>query len=1122
MACHVFSFDLDSPLAPLVFNVLDISAVLVIAGVTLALWRRGRDRGALAVQQFGDDLLPLVMLFAVSITGVFLTVSTHLMRGLHFVFLSQLHAVTVIFTLLYLPFGKFFHIFQRPAQLGVAFYREVGAKGEAARCARCGEPFASRMHIDDLEAGRARARHPVRGMRADGPHGPGAHIPGRLPALPPQEPRVDAGRALEARRLMARLPASIPDLVAQFGPHLNREPAGGWHATGDPDRLVQTHCCFCGQQCGIQLKVKDEKIVGFEPWEEFPFNKGKLCPKGVKRYLQDEHPDRLLTPLARDEARGFQPIDWDAALDRTAREIQRIQAAYGNDAFAVLTGASLTNEKAYLMGKFARVAVRTANIDYNGRLCMVSAGAASKKILGIDRSANPWSDIPKAKVILVAGANIAECAPITTDYLWQARENGAKLIVLDPRMTPIARTADLFLPVRSGGDIGVFNGMLHVMIERGWIDRDFIAAHTTGWDAVEAIVERYTPEYAAAIAGVPASMIVRAAEMWGPAETSFLLHARGIEHHSKGVENCMAAINLVLATGRIGREGCGYAMITGQGNGQGGREQGQKCDQLPGARDLENPEHREYIAGVWGVEESTIPHTGPVGGAAARSDPRRPDQGTAAALLQPDGLAARRQLHPRGAQPPRVLRGDRLLHVGDGALRRRRAARLADGRRRRHHDQRRRARHPPSSGRRAAGRRARRTGGSSATSRRGSAPATSSRISRPREIFDELRVASKGGVADYAGITWERIDREMGVFWPCPSLDHPGTPRLYEGWRFGHPDGKAHFQPADWRPAAEEPDADYPIVLTTGRVVSQYLSGTQTRRIGALVDQYPEPQCEIHPRLAASLGIVDGDFVRVESRRGVGRRPRAGREDDPARHGVRARTTGRSIGRRTTARSARSIRSRRFPSSRSARCACRRRADPSGDDRRARAGGRRHPVSELAFFIDYSRCIGCQACVQACGECDTHRGRSMIHLETIERRDSVQTAPQVCMHCEDPICAQVCPADAIKQTPDGVVQSSLKPRCIGCSNCVLACPFGVPKYDERRRPDDEVRHVLRPHQHRPAADVRDGLPVGRAGLHDHRGDHAHAAGARGQRLAVRRPARAHQGPRARADRDHAR
>src|SRR5437764_11202728 len=262
--------------------------------------------------------------------------------------------------------------------------------------------------------------------------------------MPPQVAGYGAGRQMaragharsRRKRDMAKPPIAIPELVAQFGPTLNRIPATGWNADVEPDRLVKTHCCFCGQQCGIQLKVKDNRVIGFEPWEEFPFNQGRLCPKGVKRYMQDEHPDRLLTPLARDDARGFRPIDWDTALDRIALEIQRIQSTYGRDAFAVLTGASLTNEKAYLLGKFARVAVRTANIDYNGRLCMVSAAAASKKILGIDRSANPWSDIPKAKVILVAGANIAECAPITTDYLWQARENGAKLIVLDPRMTP--------------------------------------------------------------------------------------------------------------------------------------------------------------------------------------------------------------------------------------------------------------------------------------------------------------------------------------------------------------------------------------------------------------------------------------------------------------------------------------------------------------------------------------------------------------------------------------------------------------------------------------------------------------------------------------------------------------
>jgi assimilatory nitrate reductase catalytic subunit len=666
---------------------------------------------------------------------------------------------------------------------------------------------------------------------------------------------------------MATLPTSIAGLVNAFGPHPNREPAGGWKTVGEPDRMVATHCCFCGQQCGIQLKVKGERVVGFEPWEEFPFNRGKLCPKGVKRYLQDEHSDRLHTPLMREEGRGFRPIDWTAALDRTAREIRRIQSAYGRDAFAVLTGASLTNEKAYLMGKFARVALRTANIDYNGRLCMVSAAAASKKILGIDRAANPWSDIPKAEVILIAGANIAECAPITTDYLWQARENGARIIVLDPRMTPIARTADLFIPVRSGGDIGVFNGMLHVMIRRGWIDREFIAAHTTGWDAVETAVEKYTPEYAAKIAGVPASMIERAAESWGPATTSFLLHARGIEHHSKGVENCMAAINLVVATGRIGREGCGYAMVTGQGNGQGGREQGQKCDQLPGARDIENQAHREHIARVWGVEESTIPHTG----LSAVPMLEAIHDGRIRGLLLicfnpvvslPDGEFIRTALErleffavidfflSETARYADIVLPGSLMEEDEGTTTN------VEGRVI-HHRQ---VVEPPAG--------ARQDWRIICDLAHGIGAGDKFPYQSTQEIFDELRRASKGGIADYAGITWERIDREHGVFWPCPSDDHPGTPRLYERAHFGHADGKAHFQAVEWRPAAEEPDADYPILLTTGRVVSHYLSGTQTRRIGGLMDQYPQPLCEMHPRLAASLGVADGDVVRVESRRG--------------------------------------------------------------------------------------------------------------------------------------------------------------------------------------------------------------------------------------------------------------
>src|SRR5437867_2817372 len=396
--------------------------------------------------------------------------------------------------------------------------------------------------------------------------------------------------------------------IDKFGPHLNYEPAGGWQEQ-EPDKLVKTHCCFCGVQCGIQLKVKDNKVIGFEPWEEFPVNHGMLCPKGIKRYLQNEHPDRLLSPLIRD-CKGFRTATWDEALDGTVHAIKTIQERYGRDAFAILGGASMTNEKAYLIGKFARVALRTANVDYNGRLCMVSAGAANKMAFVIDRAANPWSDIPLAKALILSGTNLGECFPILTDYVWRARDNGAKIIVIDPRMTPIARTADLFLPVKPGRDSALANGILHVMIERGWIDEEFIDRHTEGFDHVRSLVKNYSPKVAEAITGVPASSIIRAAEIWGPAETSMLLHARGVEHQIKGVENCLSYINLVLATGRIGKPGSGYGTITGQGNGQGGREHGQRCNQLPGGRDISNPDHRQFIAKFWRIAESEIPKAG--------------------------------------------------------------------------------------------------------------------------------------------------------------------------------------------------------------------------------------------------------------------------------------------------------------------------------------------------------------------------------------------------------------------------------------------------------------------------------------------------------------------------------
>jgi assimilatory nitrate reductase catalytic subunit len=370
---------------------------------------------------------------------------------------------------------------------------------------------------------------------------------------------------------MARPPLTDEELVARYGPHLNQAPPGGWNADLEIDREVKTHCCFCGQQCGIVLKVHDDRVVGFEPWYEFPFNEGKLCPKGVKRYLQGSHPDRLLEPLER-TADGFRALSWDAALDRTAAEIRRIQAEHGPNSVAVLNGASLTTEKSYLVGKFARLAVGTDNLDYNGRLCMVSAGHGYTKAFGVDRAPNPWSDIPLADVVFVAGANIAECAPITTSYVWRSRDRGGKLIVADPRVTPLARTADVFLGLRPGTDSALLGTILHVMIERDWLDHEFIDAHTEGFEEAAAAVHGYTSAWGAEVTGVPAARIEEAAEVWASAATGMLLHARGLEHHACGVDNVSSAINVALAAGRIGRPGRGVCMITGQGNGQGGRE----------------------------------------------------------------------------------------------------------------------------------------------------------------------------------------------------------------------------------------------------------------------------------------------------------------------------------------------------------------------------------------------------------------------------------------------------------------------------------------------------------------------------------------------------------------------
>lgn len=666
---------------------------------------------------------------------------------------------------------------------------------------------------------------------------------------------------------MANLPLDDPrDYIAEYGPHISDSPVTGWHHKPIPEKLVETHCCFCGMQCGIKLAVADNKVVGFEPWEEFPFNEGRLCPKGVKRYMQTHHPDRLTDPLIR-TADGFRKATWDEAFDYIINKIQDIRARKGYDAMGMMSGVSLSNEKSYLVGKFARLGLQTKQLDYNGRFCMVSAGAGNKKAFGIDRAANSWVDVPLAEVLFVTGSNVSECFPTLMHYVWKARDNGAKLIVVDPRETPMARTADYHLPLRPGTDSALYQALLHELVRNDWLDHEFLAECCTGWDELKASVENTTPEWAADICGLDADMIREVAQVWGKAKTSYMMHARGIEQQIKGTENVLGCINLVLATGRIGRPGCGYGTITGQGNGQGGREHGHKCDQLPGNRDIENPEHRAHICKVWGITDDELPHKG----VTAVEMFEQIHEGELLGLINiccnpivshPDTNFLREALEKlelfvvidffmsETARYADVVLPGSLHEEEEGT------STSAEGRVIRI----RAAVDPPGNARRDTDillELARRLG-------RGKYfPYT-----KPYEIFQELRRASAGGTADYAGITWERVEREYGVFWPCPTEDHPGTPRLFEDRRSYHADGKFHLYPTAYRPSAEVPDAEYPLYYTSGRSVFHYLSGTQTRRIKFLVDKMPGPDCEMHPHLAAKLGLVDRQLVTVESRRG--------------------------------------------------------------------------------------------------------------------------------------------------------------------------------------------------------------------------------------------------------------
>jgi assimilatory nitrate reductase catalytic subunit len=602
---------------------------------------------------------------------------------------------------------------------------------------------------------------------------------------------------------------------------------------------------------------------------DFPTNRGGLCQKGWTAAELLAPAVRLTTPLMR-AARDapLVPATWDAALDRIAAEFRRVRAAYSADGVAVFGGGGLTNEKAYWLGKFARVALGTSAIDYNGRFCMSSAAAAATRAFGIDRGLPfPLPDLAAADLILLAGSNAAETMPPFARWLAEQQARGGALIVIDPRLTPTARRATLHLQVTPGTDLALANGLLHIAIAEGLTDEAYIAARTTGFACVRQATAAYWPERVERITGVTVAELRAAARLLRGARRAVVLTARGAEQHSKGVDTVSAFINLALALGLPGIPGRGFGCLTGQGNGQGGREHGQKADQLPGYRRIDDPAARQHVARVWRVDPSVIP--GPGRSAYELLDSLGTAAGARALLLMGSNVAVSAPAARRIADRLRALD---FLAVCDPVLSE--TAALAD------------VVLPVTQW-------AEETGtmtnleGRVLLRRRAVAPppgvrtdleviaALARRLDAPGEwdpdpelVFDELRRASAGGPADYAGISYDRIAGEDGVFWPCPAPDHPGTPRMFLD-RFATPDGRARFVPVEHRPVAEDLDGDYPVYLTTGRLLQHYQSGAQTRRVRVLREAQPEPFVEVHPDLALACSLADGDRVRVVSRRGA-------------------------------------------------------------------------------------------------------------------------------------------------------------------------------------------------------------------------------------------------------------
>ena len=635
-----------------------------------------------------------------------------------------------------------------------------------------------------------------------------------------------------------------------------------------PDRWIPTTCGYCSVGCGMLLGVKDGKAVSVRGNSDHPVNFGKLCPKGLSEHYTLSAPNRANYPMLMKQGRHVR-VSWDEAFEVMATRIRDIQQRHGPEAFAVISTGQLVTEEFYTLGKLVQLGFGTKNYDGNTTLCMASAVSGYKRSFGSDGPPGAYEDLEQADLVLLIGANIADNHPI----LCQRLERGHKktLVVVDPRVTKTAMMADLFLPIKPRTDIALLNGLVHLLIERGRIDRDYIERHTTGFEQLKEFIQPYTPNYVSGITGLSEDLIRRTADLMGNAQAVFIGWTMGVNHSTQGAETVNAINNLALLTGNIGRPGASPFSITGQCNAMGTRETGFTSG-LPGYRKFESASDREELAAIWGICSERLPksrglaYPDIIEGAVRKKiralwiiatnpivsfpnlDLLKQGLETLDFLVVQDGF------HPTPTSElahlvlPAAIWGEK---EGTYTNSERRVSKVNK------------AVEPPGEAKpdfeiflKLA-------------EKLGCENQLFPGWSRPEHAFEEWKRVSRGRLCDYSGLSYELLEKHGGVQWPFPEgTRQVATTRLYGDGIFPTEDQRARFFSIEWKPFPEQPNREFPLVLNTGRTVEHWHTRTKTGQVPILERMSPHAWLEMNTRDAEMLKLRPHDRVDIISRRG--------------------------------------------------------------------------------------------------------------------------------------------------------------------------------------------------------------------------------------------------------------